>query len=517
MIGEEAQQAQPAPSSLLVIFGGGGDLTRRKLIPALHELLRQKLLPERFAIIGVDRNEGDDESYRELLQRSAQAFMAQGFEQESWSALQERIHYLQGDFLDLESYHRLRQELERLAGERGIAPNYLFYTATPPRFFAEIARGLGEAGLAREPEGHWRRLLVEKPFGSDLVSARALNHTLHEIFQEHQIYRIDHYLGKETVQNILAYRLANATVEPMWNHRYVDHVQITAAETVGVENRAGYYDQAGALRDMVPNHLLALMSVIAMEPPNSMEGEAVRDEQAKVLRAIQPLEPEEVLTRAVRGQYGPGRDARGVPLPGYRQEPGVDPESPTETYVAMKLMIDSWRWAGVPFYLRTGKRMPRRFTEIAVQYKHAPNMKFKDSMVKRANIPPNVLVLRIQPDEGIELSFNAKEPSPVPRLRQVEMDFCYADYFGQAPSGGYETLIYDAMCGDPTLFKRADSIEAGWELVQPVLDVWQALPPRDFPNYAAGSWGPEEADQLIRSDGRQWRNLPTGPSDANGG
>jgi glucose-6-phosphate 1-dehydrogenase len=499
-------QADPAPSNLMVIFGAGGDLTARKLIPALYDLERQKLLPERFAIIGVDRLEADSERYRKHLDGHARPFVPHELDAALWKALLQRTHYLQGDFLDDALYGRLAALLEELSQGQDIDANYLFYTATPPRFFAEIARGLGKAGLARETERGWRRLVVEKPFGNDLASARALNRTLHEIFAEHQIFRIDHYLGKETVQNILAYRLANATVEPMWNHRYVDHVQITAAETVGVENRAGYYEHAGALRDMVPNHLLALMSVIAMEPPNSMEGEAVRDEQAKVLRAIQPLEPEEVLVRAVRGQYGPGQTPEGEHLPGYREEPGVDPGSPTETFVAMKLMIDSWRWAGVPFYLRTGKRMRRRFTEIAVQYKHAPNMKFKDSMVKRANIPPNVLVLRIQPDEGIGLSFNAKVPSPVPRLEQVRMDFCYADYFGQAPGGGYETLIYDAMCGDPTLFKRADSIEAGWELVEPVLDVWQALPPRDFPNYAAGGWGPEEADELIQRDGRAWRN-----------
>ena len=504
--------AEPPPSNIMVIFGAGGDLTRRKLIPALYQLQREALLPERFAIVGMDRNEGDSDYYRKLLDAQGREFLAQDFDEAQWTTLLTRIHYIQGDFLDDDAYVRLAMFLESLGKDLDIDANHLFYTATPPRFFSEIAQRLGKAGLAREEKGHWRRLVVEKPFGTDLASARSLNATLHKIFDEPQIFRIDHYLGKETVQNILAYRLANATVEPIWNHRYIDHVQITAAETVGVEERAGYYEQAGALRDMVPNHLLTLMAVVAMEPPNAMEGESVRDEQAKVLRAIQPLEPEEVLTLTVRGQYGPGSMADGGKVPGYREEPGVDPGSATETFVAMKLMIDSWRWAGVPFYLRTGKRLRSRFTEIAVQFKHAPNMKFKDSMVKRANIPPNVLTLRIQPNEGIGLAFNAKVPSPVPQLSQVQMDFCYADYFGQAPSSGYETLIYDAMCGDPTLFKRADSIEAGWELVQPVLDVWKALPPRDFPNYEAGSWGPTDADELIQKDGRHWRNRQAEPS-----
>ncbi len=457
----ERTTAEPAPSNIMVIFGAGGDLTRRKLIPALYQLQREGLLPERFAIVGMDRNEGDSDHYRKLLDSQSREFLVGGFDEAQWSTLLERVHYIPGDFLDDDAYLRLATLLESLEKELDIEANALFYTATPPRFFSEIAQRLGKAGLSREEQGHWRRLVVEKPFGTDLASARTLNATLQQVFNEPQIFRIDHYLGKETVQNILAYRLANATVEPIWNHRYIDHVQITAAETVGVEERAGYYEQAGALRDMVPNHLLALMAVVAMEPPNAMEGEAVRDEQAKVLRAIQPLEPEEVLTRTVRGQYGPGNMAGGGRVPGYREEPGVDPESATETFVAMKLMIDSWRWAGVPFYLRTGKRLPSRFTEIAVQYKHAPNMKFKDSMVKRANIPPNVLTLRIQPDEGIGLSFNAKVPSPVPQLSQVQMDFCYADYFGQAPSSGYETLIYQASLR---------SRERFWDIRVPKID-----------------------------------------------
>ncbi len=498
-------RAEPAPPGVMVIFGAHGDLTKRKLFPALYYLARDGLLDPRFTLLGVDHVDSDTDAYRAYLDETMAEFLGDALSADRWAALRERVHYLRGDFLQDESFRELAQRLAEITDVEEIPDDYLFYMATPPRFFGEIALRLGQAGLAREADGRWRRLVVEKPFGSDLQSARALNATLHEAFDESQIYRIDHYLGKETVQNILMYRLANSTVEPIWNHRYIDHVQITVAETVGVENRAGYYEHAGALRDMVPNHLLALLSIVAMEPANALDGEAIRDEQAKVLNSVRPLEPEEVLTQAVRGQYGPGHLADGTPVPGYREEPGVAPDSNTETYVAMKLMIDSWRWACVPFYLRTGKRMRGRYTEIAVQFKHAPNMMFKDSLVRRANIPPNVLILRIQPDEGIGMCFNAKVPNPMPQLSQVEMDFNYADYFGQAPTTGYETLIYDCLCGDPTLFKRADVIEAGWSLVEPVLDVWRALPPRNFPNYPAGGWGPQEAERLVHADGRGWR------------
>ncbi len=500
-----APQADPAPPGVMVIFGAHGDLTKRKLFPALYFLARDGLLDPRFTILGVDHVEGDTDTYRAWLDEAMAEFVGDELSDERWAMLRERIHYLRGDFLQDDAYTALRQRLDEIVDVEEIPGDFLFYMATPPRFFGEIATRLGNAGLARERDGRWRRLVVEKPFGDDLRSARALNARLHQAFDEGQIYRIDHYLGKETVQNILMYRLANSTVEPIWNHRYIDHVQITVAETVGVENRAGYYEHAGALRDMVPNHLLALLSIVAMEPANALDGEAIRDEQAKILNSVRPLEPEEVLTQAVRGQYGAGRMADGGQVPAYRDEPGVAPDSRTETFVAMKLMIDSWRWAGVPFYLRTGKRMNGRHTEIAVQFKHAPNMLFKDSLVRRANIPPNVLILRIQPDEGIGMCFNAKVPSPIPQLSQVEMDFNYADYFGQAPTTGYETLIYDCLCGDPTLFKRADVIEAGWSLVEPILDVWRALPPRDFPNYPASGWGPVDADALLHADGRTWR------------
>lgn len=497
--------ARPAPPSTMVIFGAGGDLTRRKLFPALYHLLQDQLLPEDFSVIAIDHRERGDEIYREYLQTEVLPFIEHGFDEATWQGLLARVFYLRGDFLQQETYTQLAEKIGQMGEAKHATRSCLFYLATPPRFFSEIATQLGHVGLADESHDHWRRIVVEKPFGTDLDSARALNQTLHQTFEESQIYRIDHYLGKETVQNILMYRFANATVEPIWNHRYIDHVQITVAESVGVGTRAGYYDHAGAMRDMIPNHLLALLSVVAMEPANGLDGESIRDEQAKILRTIQPFTPQQVLTETVRGQYGEGVRADRTLAAAYRDEPRVADGSTTETYVAMKLMIDSWRWAGVPFYLRTGKRMPGRYTEIAVQFKHAPNMMFRDSLVKRENVPPNTLVLRIQPDEGIGMEFNAKVPGPIPQISAVAMDFDYDDYFGSAPTTGYETLIYDCMNGDSTLFKRADVVEAGWSLVQPILDVWGALPPRDFPNYSSGSWGPMEADELLTRDGRSWR------------
>jgi glucose-6-phosphate 1-dehydrogenase len=355
-----------------------------------------------------------------------------------------------------------------------------------------------------EQNRQWRRVIVEKPFGRDLDSANSLNAQLLSVANESQIYRIDHYLGKETVQNILAFRFANGIFEPIWNRRYIDHVQLSVAETVGVEQRGGYYDLAGALRDMVPNHIMQLISLTAMEPPISFQADAVRDEQAKILHAIQPLSSEEVLSRTVRGQYGPG-ESKGQRLSGYRSEPGVPPESPTETFVAMKLQIDNWRWAGVPFYLRTGKRMAAQNTDIVIQFRQAPFVLFRDTPVE--NLLPNQLVLHIQPVEGISLRFAAKTPGPLMRLSAVDMNFNYADCFGKQPSTGYERLLHDCMVGDATLFQRTDMVEAGWSVVNPVLDLWKALPPRAFPNYPAGSWGPKEADDMLERDGRRWRNF----------
>jgi glucose-6-phosphate 1-dehydrogenase len=497
--------AEMAPSHVMVIFGGTGDLTRRKLFPALHHLWKEKLGPERFAVVGVGRDALREAAYRDMLDTVVREYYGEGFDEAVWDQMLQSVRYIPGEFADPELYGRLDKLLQRISSESQIAPNYIFYFATPPGFFAGIAAQLGRAGLLNETDAYWRRVVVEKPFGRDLQSALQLNHQLHQVLREHQIYRIDHYLGKETVQNILAFRFANSTVEPIWNRRYIDHVQITVAESLGVEKRGGYYDQAGALRDMIPNHLLALLAVVAMEPSTSFDADAIRDEQTKVLRAIQPISHDEVLSATVRGQYGAGSLPGVGPVPAYRSEPNVDPDSKTETYAAMRLMIDTWRWAGVPFYLRTGKRLPGRFTEVVIQYMHAPNFMFRDSLVKRENVPANSLVLRIQPNEGIGLNFNAKIPGPTAHLGTVDMDFRYDEHFSVAPTTGYETLLYDCMTGDTTLFKRADNIEAAWALVDPVLDVWSALPARDFPNYIAGGWGPEAAEQLLRHDRRAWR------------
>jgi glucose-6-phosphate 1-dehydrogenase len=497
--------AQVTPPSIIVIFGAGGDLTKRKLIPALYHLSQQNLLSEQSTLVGMDRSNLDSDSYREQLSNDISKFIGSNFSRELWDENINRAHFIQGDFTDPNSYKRLHDFLTLLDKDLGTPGNYLFYLATPPRFFGEIAAQLGAAGLASETNSAWRRIIIEKPFGRDLKTARALNKTLHNNFEEHQIYRIDHYLGKETVQNIMTFRFGNGTIEPIWNYRYIDHVQITVAESLGVEGRANYYEQSGAMRDMVPNHILALLSVIAMEPPNSFDADAIRDEQTKVLRAIQPFTPEQVLTDTVRGQYDEGVLPDGSILPAYRDEPRVAADSKTETFVAMKLMIETWRWAGVPFYLRTGKRMPGRYTEILIQYRHAPNMMFRSSLKKDRDIAPNRHVLRIQPNEGIDLEINAKVPGTLPKLSTVKMDFNYEDYFGDSLNTGYETLIYDCLIGDQTLFKRADNIEAGWNLTQPILDVWGALPARSFPNYNANSWGPEEADKLLSRDGRKWK------------
>jgi glucose-6-phosphate 1-dehydrogenase len=492
-----------ADPCVIVIFGASGDLTQRKLIPALHNLAHAKLLREELAVVGVANDDLSTDSLRDQLEGEIKEFLGNRFDADEWKWLAERLSYIKGDFRDEKAYRRLAGHLDKLAGERGTEGNVLFYCATPPAFFAEIVRQLGNAGLTREEKGHWRRIVVEKPFGHDLESARQLNEEILSVVDEHQIYRIDHYLGKETVQNIMVFRFANSIFEPIWNRRYVDHVQITVAEELGVEHRADYYEDAGALRDMVPSHLFQLLSLIAMEPPNSFEANAVRDEKAKILHAIQPLTPEEVLTRTVRGQYGAGTLADGTEVPAYREESGVDEASRTETFVALKVGIENWRWADVPFYLRTGKRLASRATEIVIQFRRAPFMLFRSTDVERLN--PNQLVLRIQPGEGIILRFGAKVPGPSVSIGAVDMDFYYRDYFGASPSTGYETLLYDCMVGDATLFQRADHVRAAWKVVSPILDVWNALPPRTFPNYPSGSWGPEEADALMRRDGRGWR------------
>jgi len=423
---------------------------------------------------------------------------------EMWEWLSQRIYYVKGDFQDPEAYKRLQQQISEVEKAHNTGGNKFFYLAVAPRFFAPIVRQLGNAGLVKEENGKWARVIIEKPFGHDLESARLLNSDLKKVLSEKQIYRIDHYLGKETVQNVMVFRFTNNIIEPLWNRNYVDHVQITAAETVGVEHRGGFYETAGALRDMVPNHLFQLMTMTAMEPPISFDADEVRNKQAEVLHAIQPLAPEDVLTNMVRGQYGEGY-IDGQYVVGYRQEPDVSPTSNTETFVAMKLQIDNWRWAGVPFYLRTGKRLAKRATEIVIQFRRTPFVLFRNTAVK--NLETNRLVIHIQPEEGISLSFGAKVPGSVMRLGLVNMDFDYKSYFGAEHGTGYERLLRDCMAGDATLFQRADMVEAGWSVIQPIIDVWHALPPRGFPNYTAGSWGPVEAEELLEREGRAWRRI----------
>jgi glucose-6-phosphate 1-dehydrogenase len=499
----EKATLRAAEPCIMVIFGATGDLTKRKLIPALAYLAEEELLPPDFAILGVARQELDDEAFCRQLDQDIQTFATSPVDVSRWAWMRQRLHFLQGDLNDAAMYDRLAGRIAEVDRQHGGHGNVLFYLAVAPRLFGQIVWQLGAAGLTAEGAGHWRRVIIEKPFGHDLASAMQLNAQVKEVLGEQQIYRIDHYLGKETVQNILVFRFGNAIFEPIWNRRYIDHVQITAAETVGLEQRGGYFDAAGALRDMVPNHLLQLVSLTAMEPPVSFEADAVRDEQAKVLHAVQPPSPEAVLTVAVRGQYGAGV-CDGQPVPGYREEPDVQPDSPTETYAALKLTIDNWRWADVPFYLRTGKRLAQRDTALVIRFRRVPFLLFRDTPIE--HLLTNELAIHIQPEEGISLRFGAKVPGPIMRQGTVKMSFNYADYFGATPRTGYERLLYDSMIGDATLFQRADMVEAGWSIIAPILDVWQALPPRAFPNYPAGSWGPAEAAELMHRDGRDWHD-----------
>lgn len=493
----------------MVIFGAAGDLTKRLVIPALYNLACAKLLPEEFAIVGVDLAQKSDDEWRESLAEMLQEFVKAGSEsaqvdQGTWKWLTSRMSYLQGDLNDCTTYDKLKAKLSELDKTYRTAGNYLFYLAVAPRFFGPVVEHLGKSDLACEGKGFWRRVVIEKPFGHDLASAHALDQQILSVLNENQIYRIDHFLGKETVQNIMMFRFGNGFFEPVWNRDRIDHVQITAAETVGVEGRGNYYDKTGALRDMVPNHMFQLVSMTAMEAPSSFSADAVRAEKAKVVESIRVCKPDEVSCNAVRGQYGPG-EIDGQPVPGYRQEPDVPPNSLTETYVALKLEIENWRWSGVPFYVRTGKRLARRTTHIAIRFKEAPCALFRGTAVR--NPAPNWLLLRIQPDEGIALEFGAKIPGPVTELGDVRMDFKYQDYFGTAPNTGYETLLYDVMIGDATLFQRADNIEGAWRVVQPVLDNWSVNPPTDFPNYRAGSDGPAAAEAMLARDGRSWRTI----------
>ena len=505
-------QAPLAPPCAMVIFGAAGDLTKRLVVPALYNLADARRLPEGFRLVGVDLAAKTTEEWRQVLTNTMNEFVIKGdgefhadhIDQTAWRWLTSRMSYVQGDLNDPGSYRRLSEHLSELDKAGGTAGNYLFYLAVADRFFCTAVAGLGAAGLITEAAEKWRRVVIEKPFGHDLQSARALNAEILKVLQETQIYRIDYFLGKETVQNIMALRFANGLFEPLWNREHIAEVQITAAETVGVEHRGKFYEKTGALRDMVPNHLFQLLSMTAMEPPISFDADAVRNKKAEVIQAIRPLTSAQALTDAVRGQYGAGT-VLGKPVRAYRQEPNVAENSGAETYVASKLMFDNWRWAGVPFYLRTGKYMTRRWAEIAIRFHQAPYALFRGTQVDRLH--PNWMILRIEPEEGIGLEFAAKYPGPTVRLSTVSMDFAYKAFFKVAPDTGYETLLYDCMIGDATLFQRADNVEAGWQAVQPVLDAWAATRPTDFPNYAAGTAGPAAADALLARDGHAWRSL----------
>jgi glucose-6-phosphate 1-dehydrogenase len=497
-------QPEPAPPCAFVIFGATGDLTRRLLLPSLLHLHKAGLLPEQFAIVGVARIEQSADDFRRNLDDALNTFAKDEVTDEDRRWLLDRSTFVPGTFDDAETYERLKEHLEEVDRTRGTAGNRVFYLAVPAAVFATVAQGLGRAGLARqEPGGPWRRLIVEKPFGRDLASARELNRQLLEAFAEDQIYRIDHYLGKETVQNIMVLRFSNEIFERLWNRDHIDHVQITVAETVGVEHRGRFYDQTGALRDMVPNHLFQLLTLTAMEPPTCFAADAVRTEKAKVLDAVRRLTPEDVRREVVRGQYVAGT-VRGEDIEAYRRSEEVRRDSVTETYVAMRLLIDNWRWTGVPFYLRTGKALKKRRSEVAIRFKRAPVAFFRNTAVDQP--VSNDLLLHIQPEEGATLRFGAKVPGPQVHLGEVAMRFNYADYFETKPSTGYETLIYDCMLGDATLFQRADNIEAGWAVVQPILDAWaRDEEPPHF--YEAGSPGPREADALLERDGRHWQKI----------
>jgi glucose-6-phosphate 1-dehydrogenase len=496
-----AQSAERIPEpTAVVIFGASGDLTKRKLLPALYHLEQSGLLPSEFAVVGVARRPLQDEFRKDMRDGILQF----GGVKEGDSRLDEfmaKVSYHAMNFDDAEGYGKLKTLLESIDEKQGTKGNRLFYLATAPEYFADIIEQLGNHGMAKPQHGKVHTI-IEKPFGHDLASARALNDEVNKVFAEDQIFRIDHYLGKETVQNILVFRFANGIFEPVWNRNYVDHVQITAAEDIGIEGRGPFYEKAGALRDVVQNHVMELLSFVALEPPISFEADAMRREKVKVWRAIQQIHPLDT----VRGQYGPGK-TDGKDVKGYRQEDRVDPNSSTETYAALKIGIENWRWAGVPFYLRAGKRMAKRATEITVQFKQPPQLLFKNQSGPCRELQPNLITMRIQPDEGISLRFGAKVPSPNMEVCPVNMNFSYADAFGKSSANGYERLLLDAMLGDATLFAHRDGVETTWALLTPVLEHWANTKPKGFPNYAAGTWGPEAADELLARDGRVWRTL----------
>jgi glucose-6-phosphate 1-dehydrogenase len=486
----------------IVLFGASGDLAKRKVIPAIFDLAQTNSLGERYAIVGFARTAMTDDSFRNAVGEAAKTISEVGpIDPAKWNVFSQNLHYSAGEYGDPDSYARLAKRLQEIEAEKKIGGNRLFYLSTPPEVYKDIIEQLGRAGLAKPANpGSWVRIIIEKPFGRDLASAKELNKLVLNVFEEKQVYRIDHYLGKDTVQNLLVLRFGNGIFEPLWNRNYVDHVQITASETLGVERRGGFYETAGALRDMIQSHVLQLTSLVAVEPPASFDANAVRNEKLKVLQSIRPFNLEMVAQSVVRGQYGPGKLGDKA-LPGYRDEHNVSETSRTETFVAARLLIDNWRWADVPFYLRTGKRLAKRTTEIMIQFKRAPHIVFRES-----NIQANRLVLNIQPTEGICVSFGAKKPGTEMNIGNVAMDFSYIKAFGNGSRSAYATLLHDCLRGDATLFDRGDSVEAAWSLIDPILDVWSAAKTATVPEYPSGSWGPRESEQLLERDARQWYN-----------
>lgn len=486
----------------VVLFGASGDLAKRKVLPAMFDLAAHNSLGSRYAVVGFARTPQSDDNFRATTAEAAKTMSEIGpIDSTQWESFAACLYYQSGDYSDPQAYQQLAKRLEQLESEKKLGGNRLFYLSTPPEVYPHIVEQLGRAGLARPSSpGSWVRIIIEKPFGRDLATAKDLNEIVHHVFEEQQVYRIDHYLGKDTVQNLLVLRFGNGIFEPLWNRNYVDSVQITAAETLGVERRGGFYETAGALRDMIQSHVLQLASLVAVEPPASFDATAVRNEKLKVLQCIRPFDLEMVAQSVVRGQYAPGQ-LEGKRVSGYREEPGVSQASRTETFVAARLVIDNWRWAGVPFYLRTGKRLAKRSTEIMIQFRCAPHLVFRDR-----EIEANRLVLNIQPEEGISVSFGAKRPGTEMRIGNVTMNFSYKESFGDASRSAYATLLADCLRGDATLFDRGDNVEAAWALVDPILDVWSAARTGKVPEYHAGSWGPRESDVLLERDGREWFN-----------